>query len=65
MKVRVLFYGKCELVSRDVVLSDLDYQYEETVDGYDIYSNTDGDYFAVREDEMMYFDCRLSIDETY
>lgn len=51
MKVRVLFYGKCELVSRNVVLSDLDYQYEETIDGYDIYSNDAGDYFAVKEDE--------------
>ena len=51
MEVRVLFYGKCKLVSRNVVLSDLDYQYEETIDGYDIYSNTDGDYVAVREDE--------------
>lgn len=52
MEVRVLFYGKCKLVARKVVLSDLDYQYEETIDGYDIYSNTDGDYFAVKEDEQ-------------
>ena len=51
MKVHVLLYGHCELVSRDVVLSDLDYQYEETSEGYDIYSNSDGDYFAVKEEE--------------
>ena len=54
--VRVIFYGKCLLVSRSVVLGDLDYQYEVTEEGcdglrYDIYSNYDGDCFAVREDD--------------
>lgn len=52
-KVRIPFYGWCYLVSRQEVLSSLDYQYEETnYDfGYDIYSNEDGDYFAVKEGE--------------
>ena len=50
-------YGRCFLVNRDEVLNDLDYQYESTEEcctepcRYDIYSNSDGDYFAVKEDE--------------
>ena len=56
--VLVSGYGRCFLVSRSVVLSDLDYQYESTEDcitcdeRYDIYSNEDGDYFAVKEGEQ-------------
>ena len=52
-KVRIPFYGWCYLATRAEVLGSLDYQYEETnYDfGYDIYSNDDGDYFAVKEDE--------------
>lgn len=49
--VRVIFYGKCYLTTRETVLNDLQYQYEGTEDGYDIYSNDDGDYFAVKENE--------------
>ncbi len=49
--VRVVFYGNCFVVHRETVLHDLQYQYEGTEDGYDIYSNDDGDYFAVKEDE--------------
>ena len=49
--VRVAFYGRCFIVDRVTVLNDLQYQYEGTEDGYDIYSNDDGDYFAVKEDE--------------
>ena len=51
--MRVIFYGKCELTTRETVLSDLQYQYEGTegcmddLMEYDIYSNEDGDYFAV------------------
>ena len=52
----VRFYCECKVVTRDVVLNDLDYQYESTEPGfdhfmYDVYSNSDGDYFAVKEDE--------------
>lgn len=51
--VRVTFYGKCILTELNTVLSDLQYQYEGTECGpdmmaYDIYSNEDGDYYAVR-----------------
>ena len=55
--VLVNFYGRCFLVERSVVLNDLDYQYEGTEESctspgrYDVYSNSDGDYFAVKEDE--------------
>lgn len=54
-KVRIPFYGWCYLATRAEVLGSLDYQYEETnYDfGYDIYSNEDGDYFAVKEDEYV------------
>ena len=53
LKVRIAFYGWCTVVSRSVVLGSLDYQYEGTDydAGYDIYSNDDGDYFAVKENE--------------
>lgn len=52
-KVRIAFYGWCYLTTRAVVLGSLDYQYEGTDydDGYDIYSNDNGDYFAVKEDD--------------
>lgn len=58
--VRVDYYGECQVVNRETVLRDLQYQYEGTEFGvgpendicyYDIYSNDDGDYFAVKEDE--------------
>ena len=54
--IHVYFYGKCYLTTRETVLTDLQYQYEGTANGYngfryDIYSNDDGDYFAVREEE--------------
>lgn len=51
--VRIYCYGWCQVVDRKTVLQDLDYQYEGTDydAGYDIYSNEDGDYFAVREDD--------------
>lgn len=54
--IKVTFYGKCYLITRETVLHDLHYQYEGTETGYngidyDIYSNDDGDYFAVKEDE--------------
>lgn len=54
-KVLIPFYGWCYLVMRAEVLGSLEYQYEETnYDcGYDIYSNDDGDYFAVKEDEYV------------
>lgn len=51
--MKVSFYGKCELTTRETVLSDLQYQYEGTeccrddMMAYDVYSNDDGDYFAV------------------
>ena len=57
MLVIVVFYGKCFLIDRKTVLSNLDFQYEGTEESisngvlYDIYSNSDGDYFAVKEDE--------------
>ena len=52
----VRFYRECKVVTREVVLNDLDYQYESTEPGfdhnmYDVYSNSDGDYFAVKENE--------------
>ena len=56
-RIRISFYGWCQVTDRETVLSDLDYQYEGTEIGlsvpgrYDIYSNCDGDYFAVKEDE--------------
>lgn len=54
--IMVLFYGKCTITTRKVVLESLEYQYEGTEDGYDgvtydIYSNDEGDYFAVKENE--------------
>lgn len=57
LKIKVTFYGWCQVTDRETVLSDLDYQYEGTEIGlsvpgrYDVYSNSDGDYFAVKEDE--------------
>ena len=50
--INVTFYGKCYLTTRETVLHDLQYKYEGTETGndgceYDIYSNDDGDYFAV------------------
>ena len=52
-KVYIYCYGWCKVVNRETVLQDLDYQYEGTDHdaGYDIYSNDDGDYFAVKEGE--------------
>lgn len=54
-KVTVLVYGRCELVERETVLNDLQYQYEGTVYGsgrlYDVYSDEDGNYVCVPEDE--------------
>lgn len=54
--IKVTFYGKCYLTTRKTVLDDFQYQYEGTETGYDgceydIYSNYDGDYFAVKENE--------------
>ena len=54
--IRVTFYGNCTITSRKVVLENLEYQYEGTeiaINGelYDVYSNDDGDYFAVKENE--------------
>lgn len=53
--VRLYCYGWCQVVDRETVLNDLDYQYEDTdyvgYDAYDVYANSDGDYFAVKEDE--------------
>ena len=52
-KVYIYCYGWCRSVDRNTVLQDLDYQYEGTDydAGYDIYSNDDGDYFAVKESD--------------
>ena len=49
-KVRIECYGWCQVVDRETVLQDLDYQYEGTdyIQGYDIYSNEDGDYFCCK-----------------
>ena len=49
--VRIPFYGRMPLVSKDVVLNDLDYEYCDTVDGldgqdYDVFCTMGGDYVA-------------------
>ena len=57
MKVDLMLYHTCEQVSRDTVLNDLDYMYEDTVtcyengQRYDVYSDHDGNYVCVKEDE--------------
>ena len=54
-RIKISFYGWCQVSDRETVLSDLDFQYEGTENGlsvpgrYDVYSNSDGDYFAVKE----------------
>ena len=51
--IRLKGFGWCYVVDRETVLQDLSYQYEDTdrVAGYDVYSNDDGEYFAVKEDK--------------
>ena len=53
----LLLYHECKVVTRYEVLNDLDYMYEDTVSSndtrvmYDVYSDLDGNYVCVKEDE--------------